>query len=289
MRRTGRAIRRSTGGSPTRSSRKWTARRAPWCSSRTITSPCCRSCSSGAARPRVAIFWHIPWPNPEAFRICPWQNEILDGMLGADLIGFHTQAHCNNFLETVDRAFESQIDWEHFTARRHDHVTHVRPFPISVVSRAVGRARSASAGRAAGRSPARRSAVGASSSASASTAWTTPRASSSASAASNDSSRNGPDYAGRFTFVQIGAPSRTRIKRYHDLIDEVTAEAERINGQVRHANWKPIVLLDAHHSHRRDRALLPRRRCLPGHLAARRHEPRRQGVRRRPRRRGRRA
>ena len=40
---------------------------------------------------KVAIFWHIPWPNPESFGICPWQRELLSGMLGADLIGFHTQ------------------------------------------------------------------------------------------------------------------------------------------------------------------------------------------------------
>ena len=80
----------------------------------------------------MAIFWHIPWPNPEAFGICPWQRELLDGMLGADLIGFHIQAHCNNFLETVDRALESRIDWEHFAVNRGDHLTAVRPFPISV-------------------------------------------------------------------------------------------------------------------------------------------------------------
>ena len=62
---------------------------------------------------RVAIFWHIPWPNPEAFSICPWQEELLDGLLGADLIGFHVQAHCNNFLSTVDHVLEAQVDWEH--------------------------------------------------------------------------------------------------------------------------------------------------------------------------------
>src|SRR6185503_13566062 len=76
-----------------------------------------------------------PWPNAEAFGICPWQNEVLDGLLGADLIGFHTQAHCNNFLNTAEGAFESQVEWEHFTARRHNHLTHVRPFPISVAFR----------------------------------------------------------------------------------------------------------------------------------------------------------
>src|SRR5450755_2840695 len=86
------------------------------------------------ARPdaRVAIFWHIPWPNPEAFGICPWQKELLDGLLGADLIGFHIQSHCNNFLETVDRVLESRIDREHFAVNRRGHHTLVRPFPISV-------------------------------------------------------------------------------------------------------------------------------------------------------------
>jgi trehalose 6-phosphate synthase len=87
-----------------------------------------------AARPdaRVSIFWHIPWPNPEAFGICPWQAELLDGLLGADLIGFHIPLHCNNFLSTVDRVLESRTDREHMTCRRHGHTTTVRPYPVSV-------------------------------------------------------------------------------------------------------------------------------------------------------------
>src|SRR6185369_17156399 len=87
-----------------------------------------------SARPdaRVAIFWHIPWPNPEAFGICPWQRELLDGLLGADLVGFHIQSHCNNFMDTVDRVLESRTDREHMTARRLGHTTIIRPFPISV-------------------------------------------------------------------------------------------------------------------------------------------------------------
>src|SRR5207302_4658010 len=81
---------------------------------------------------RIALFWHIPWPNSEAFGICPWQEEILLGMLGADLVGFHTQFHCNNFLETVERAIEGRVDWENFAVVRGQHTTFVRPFPISV-------------------------------------------------------------------------------------------------------------------------------------------------------------
>src|SRR6202000_2457314 len=91
-----------------------------------------RMIKEGRPDARIAIFWHIPWPNPEAFAICPWQKELLDGLLGADLIGFHIQAHCTNFLQTVDRTLESRIDWEHFAVNREDHRTVVKPFPISV-------------------------------------------------------------------------------------------------------------------------------------------------------------
>src|SRR5688572_26032445 len=80
----------------------------------------------------VAQFWHIPWPNPETFRVCPWAGELLDGLLGNDLLAFHTQNHCNNFLETVDRAVESRVCRERFSVRRDGRETQVRPFPISV-------------------------------------------------------------------------------------------------------------------------------------------------------------
>src|SRR5438046_192477 len=81
---------------------------------------------------KVAIFWHIPWPNPESFGICPWQKELLSGMLGADLIGFHTQYHCNNFLETVNNSLESRVIWESFSVKIGNHFTLVKPFPISI-------------------------------------------------------------------------------------------------------------------------------------------------------------
>src|SRR5688572_3541307 len=86
------------------------------------------------ARPDLAIglFWHIPWPAPEAFRACPWKAEILDGMLGADVVGFHLQQHCNNFMDTVDRMLEVRVDLDEFGVWQGPRMTHVRPFPISV-------------------------------------------------------------------------------------------------------------------------------------------------------------
>src|SRR4029077_12412421 len=60
----------------------------------------------------IVTFWHIPWPNPEAFAICPWRHELLDGLLGSSILGFHIQFHCNNFLDTVDRLMEARVDRE---------------------------------------------------------------------------------------------------------------------------------------------------------------------------------
>lgn len=80
----------------------------------------------------IAHFWHIPWPSYEVFRICPHKDEILEGLLANDLIGFHTHYHCNNFIEVVDRHLESKIDRERFSITRRNHETMVRPYPISV-------------------------------------------------------------------------------------------------------------------------------------------------------------
>ena len=80
----------------------------------------------------VGLFWHIPWPTPEMFRICPMGAETLDGMLGADIVGFHLQQSCNNFLGTVDRTIESRLDWDHFSVELRGQRSLVRPFPISV-------------------------------------------------------------------------------------------------------------------------------------------------------------
>jgi trehalose 6-phosphate synthase len=199
---------------------------------------------------RVGLFWHIPWPNPESFGICPWQRELLHGMLGADLIGFHIQFHCNNFLETVDRALEARVDWEHFAVRRGNHWTSVRPFPISIDYRG-------SPSTFPGSQPAEHAkqvllgglgvqarylAVGVD---------------------RLDYTKGILErlrgierflekyrtYQGEFTFVELGAPSRTPIKQYQDLTAAIEAESERINLRFQSRTWKPIILLKRHHSH----------------------------------------
>jgi len=213
---------------------------------------------------RVAIFWHIPWPNPEAFGICPWQRQLVDGLLGADLIGFHIQSHCNNFLQTVDRVVESRVDWEHFSVLRQEHRTLVHPFPISVALTAADvEENTVDAAIASTASTdnyssnyAKRSAIMRSLGVEATymgvgvdrvdyTKGILERF-----LAIERFLEKYPAYQGKFTFIQIGAPSRTHIKRYHDLLAEVEAETERINWRFQNGNWKPIVFLKRQHSHK---------------------------------------
>ena len=199
---------------------------------------------------RVAIFWHIPWPNPEAYGICPWHQEILIGMLGADIVGFHIQFHCNNFLDTIDRFLESKIDWEQFSVDRGGHTTLVKPFPISVGFENISDKNSAIKERVSLREtifkeinlhtkylgvgvdridytkgiPERFRAI-------------------------ERFLEKYPEFVGEFTFIELGAPSRTHIKRYRDLMTEVEEMVDKINWRFQTKGWKPIVFLKAHHSH----------------------------------------
>jgi len=204
------------------------------------------------ARPdaRVAIFWHIPWPNPEAFGICPWQRELVSGLLGADLIGFQIQAHCDNFLETVDAAMESQIEWERFAVKRGGHITFVKPFPISVDFREAQRGQDSTVSpyvlrsELLGKLGIKANFIGVGVDRVDYTKGLLERL-----RGVERFLEKWPAYREKFTFVQIGAPSRTEIVRYHDFLQELEAEAARINARWQTPNWKPIALLTRHHSH----------------------------------------
>ncbi len=212
-----------------------------------------------AARPdaRVAIFWHIPWPNPEAFGICPWQAELLDGLLGADLIGFHIALHCNNFLATVDRVLEARTDREHMTARRHGHSSSVRSYPVSVVldgARKEAPISNRDGSSLKTRPFARQILLDEFDLSCESLALGVDRLDYTKGIVERLTALEHlfeahPWHRERLTMVQIAAPSRTRIPSYIDLRRQVEETAERINQRYQTAHWKPIVLIERQCSH----------------------------------------
>ena len=195
----------------------------------------------------IITFWHIPWPNAESFGICPWRTEILEGLLGSTILGFHTQYHCRNFIDTVDRYLEARIGYENFTVSHGGHRTAIEPFPISVQ-------------------------------------WPSPfvdRQPSVPECRRNVLAREGlpadirlgigvdrmdytkgiierfhalerllelqPEYVGKFVFVQIAAPTRSSLDEYRGFEGEVHALATRINARYSGAALPPIRLKAEHH------------------------------------------
>jgi len=200
-----------------------------------------------AERPdaRVAIFWHIPWPNFEAFGICPWQRELLLGMLGADLIGFHTQYYCNNFLETVDRALEARIDWERFAVTRGEHTTSVKPFPISVAPEFVDDPARVSRAELLRRLGIQAEFLGVGVERIDYTKGLPERI-----RALRFFFETYPEYRERLVFVQLAAPSRGMIDRYQEIQREVEEGVRELNQAFQTKTWRPFLYLKAHHEHR---------------------------------------
>jgi len=199
---------------------------------------------------RIALFWHIPWPNPESFGICPWKKELVEGMLGADLVGFHIQYHCNHFLDTVDQTVECRVNREHSTVNRQGHATWVKPFPISVAFTQDASIVPLSA------APPDKAAL--------LKGWGVQAQYLGVGVDRIDYTKGiierfrgierfldkCPDYRGRFTFIELAAPSRTLIKRYKDFVAELDAEAERINNRFKTMDWRPLIVIKKQHSHR---------------------------------------
>ncbi len=204
-------------------------------------------------RPDLTLvhFWHIPWPNAEAFRIMPWGEELLDGLLGNDLLGFHIQYHCNNFLDTVDATIESRVDREHFRIFRGGKMTYVRPFPISVDINQI--AADAGDERVSLRAQEILAEID----------CTNAEQTLLVGVDRLDYTKGIPerlrafdqllhgnsDLHGKVTLLQLAAPSRTGVDKYRRLDSKVEALVDEVNQKYRNGRWLPIRFLRGHHDY----------------------------------------
>ncbi|RJQ34274.1 hypothetical protein C4568_02930 [Candidatus Parcubacteria bacterium] len=199
---------------------------------------------------QVAIFWHIPWPSAAQFSICPWREEILHGMMGADIIGFQTQQYCNNFIDTVASEIEARIDLEHFSIFREEHQTFVKPFPISIAFPGI-------AEREEKADPALLSRLGIHST---HVALGVDRLDYTKGIPERLKGiefffERHPEFIGHLTLLQIASPTRTSVGTYKKHADAVLAEVERINARFGTRDWKPIVFQHRSFSHAELRTL----------------------------------
>ncbi|MCC6528520.1 MAG: trehalose-6-phosphate synthase [Polyangiaceae bacterium] len=198
-------------------------------------------------RATIIAFWHIPWPNAERFGICPWREELLAGLLGASVVGFHTRQHCNNFVDGVDAFMESRIDREATAVVQGERRTLVRPYPISIewpvhwLSEVPPVAQARAEVRAElGLAPDALVGVGID-------RLDYTKGIEERLAAVDQLLLRYPEFRGRFTFLQVAAPSRTKIERYRELNERVEALAAEIDARWSTERYHPIVLLRTHH------------------------------------------
>ncbi|HEY1286916.1 MAG TPA: trehalose-6-phosphate synthase [Burkholderiales bacterium] len=198
-------------------------------------------------RATIITFWHIPWPNPEAFGILPWREEVLEGLLGSSILGFHTQFHCNNFFDTADRFLEARVDRETFTISYGGNPTEVRRYPISIewppaalqlqapvpecrkrVRERLGLAESVKLGVGVDRLDYTKGIL-------------------ERFMAIERLLELEPRWIGQFAFIQVAAPSRSSIDEYQNLDARVRALAARINERFASPGYEPIILKIEHH------------------------------------------
>ena len=195
----------------------------------------------------VITFWHIPWPTAERFGICPWRDEILNGLLGSSILGFHTHAHCNNFIDSVERFLESRTDREQSAVIQQGRPTLIRPYPISIewpvrwlaeipsvevcrseIFSKLGLDKSALIGVGVDRLDY--------------TKGVEERL-----LAVEKLLEKNPNLVGKFSFIQLAAPSRVKIAKYKDLNSKVEEVVLRINNRFGNDKYHPIILLHEHH------------------------------------------
>jgi len=205
-----------------------------------------------ARLPRATIltFWHIPWPNPESFGICPWRREILEGMLGSTILGFHTRFHCKNFIETVDRFLEARIEHENSTISFKSEETLVEAYPISIEWPSEQVRASWPTVAECRRRVFERMALPADTCLAVGVdRYDYTKGILERLHAVERLLEKRPEWIGRFVFVQVAAPSRSLLEEYQTFQERIARVTERINERFRRPNYLPIHLFAQHHEH----------------------------------------
>jgi trehalose 6-phosphate synthase len=196
----------------------------------------------------IITFWHIPWPNPEAFGICPWRKEILEGLLGSSILGFHTRYFCNNFIDTVDRMLEARIDRETSQISFGGKVTAIKSYPISIewpskyseAERPIAEVRAELRER---NNIGKDVLLGIGVDRLDYTKGINERF-----LAVEKLLERKPEWIGKFTLIQIAAPSRSSLEQYQNLDHQVRETADRINQRFGGDGYLPICLKIEHHT-----------------------------------------
>jgi trehalose 6-phosphate synthase len=195
----------------------------------------------------VASFWHIPWPSPRVFVACPWSRELLDGLLGSDIVGFQTDTDCRNFLHSVALLLDAEVDLARRVVEYRGCTTIVRAYPVGVDwDNQVVRSTPASASCRERvcrdlQLPAHVSlAIGID-------RLDYTKGINEKFLAVERLLETSPELRGRFVLVQVAEPSRDSLPAYRATRAQLAETSQRVNGRFGTRSYQPIRLLEVHH------------------------------------------
>jgi trehalose 6-phosphate synthase len=201
-----------------------------------------------ALRPDLltVLFWHIPWPNPEIFRILPWKKEILEGLLANDILGFHLKYHGDNFLETVGLELECRIDWERSRVERGERVTHVNAYPISIDFEDVFKQSERPSASAACRELTSKHRLNGLKLILGVDRLDYTKGIPERLEALDRLLDSHPEHIGRLKYIQIGVPSRTGIEDYQQVVANIENRCAALNARYGKDGWEPVLFMKGH-------------------------------------------
>jgi len=187
----------------------------------------------------IGFFLHIPFPSLEVFRTLPWRKEVVEGLLGADVIGFHTYGYQRHFASCLLRmmGLDVAVDEFHWQGR----TVRLGSFPISIdtadfIARASAPAAEEAAAKIIARSPGVKLLLGVDR---LDYSKGIPRRFLSVERLLEIE----PSLAGRFRLVQVAVPSRTAVESYAEFRRRLDELVGRINGRFSTTDWAPIQYL----------------------------------------------
>ncbi|NNL84839.1 MAG: trehalose-phosphatase, partial [Myxococcales bacterium] len=183
---------------------------------------------------RIAFFLHIPFPPYDLFRLCPWEGELLTGLLGCDLIGFQIESYARNFMDCVEQGLGARVDRKRRIVEYGNRTARIGVFPIGISFRDF---ESTAYAEVAPGAPKREHVV--------------------LGVDRLDYTKGiphriraferlmelHPEHREQVTFLQLAVPSRAQVAEYRSLKREIDEMVGRVNGRFATASWSPIRYL----------------------------------------------
>ncbi len=193
---------------------------------------------------KMGFFWHIPWPGLEVFKICPWKEEILEAILSNKVVGFHTGEYVRNFLYCVEKLLDRvSVDWQNYEVTYKEAKTTVKSLPIGIDYTRITKIAHSKTPEDVNAQRRKFEVIGKKFIISVDRMDYTKGIPEKLRAIDYLFTKY-PEFIGKVTLLQIGAPTRTTLPEYKKALDETLEATDALNWKYSMGDWKPAIFIN---------------------------------------------